>query len=116
EVSLLSQGRTALGASPDPAHYRPALASSLILLPPPRRRLLRGAFRRRDQRGTGRRRRSDVPYLHRQGAGPASRPVVRRLRRGNAEPPNLTTCLFGPSLSAAWARRTSRSLAALHVC
>ena len=37
------------------------------------------------------------------GLGRVSPPVVRHLRRRSSEPPNLTTCLFGPSLSASLA-------------
>src|SRR5262249_43157569 len=41
----------------------------------------------------GGRRVDPVPRLDRSGFGRASRPVARRQRRGNAEPPDLATCL-----------------------
>jgi hypothetical protein len=45
-----------------------------------------------------------VPQVeHVGGLGRVSAPVVRHLRRGSSEPPDLTTCRFGPSLSASLA-------------
>src|SRR6516225_4202734 len=42
----------------------------------------------------GRRRAYHVPLVSRCGVGRASPPVVRQLRRGSSEPPNLTTYLL----------------------
>src|SRR5262249_36827997 len=42
----------------------------------------------------GRRRAYHVPPMCLGGEGRSSSPVVRHLRRGNCEPPNLTTCLL----------------------
>jgi hypothetical protein len=41
-----------------------------------------------------------VPPMCRGGEGRRFSPVVRHLRRGRYEPPDLTTCRFGPSVSA----------------
>ena len=53
-----------------------------------------------------------VASLKPRGLGPASTPVARHLRRGSSEPPDLATCRFGPSVTAAcaclWLRRLRR--------
>src|SRR5438309_1547022 len=46
----------------------------------------------------GRRQAYHVPLVSRCGEGRASPPVVRQLRRGSSQPPDLTTYLFGPGL------------------
>ena len=45
-----------------------------------------------------------VPPMCRGGEGRRFSPVVQHLRRGRYEPPDLTTCRFGPSVSASSAR------------
>ena len=54
----------------------------------------------------GRRRAYHVPSLLRCGEGRASPPVVRQLRRGSSEPPNLTTYLLVQAYPGATPRRT----------
>ena len=44
-----------------------------------------------------------VPPMYRSGEGRVSTPVVRHLRWRSSEPPDLSTCHFGPSGSAACA-------------
>src|SRR5262249_61148569 len=52
----------------------------------------------------GGRRAYHVPPMCLGGEGRSSSPVVRHLRRWSSEPPDLTTCRFGPSVSASCAR------------
>src|SRR5262249_9571459 len=69
-------GDVALRLNPYPAHYRPALAFSLVLYPQPHRLILRLAFP--CGRATGLPRCvAETP----RGLGRASTPVARRLRR-----------------------------------
>src|SRR6516164_7280462 len=74
--------------NPYPVHYRPAFACSLLPYPLPHRLTLRRAFPR------GRQRAYHVPPMYQCGLGRASPPVVRHLRRGSSEPPDLTTYLL----------------------
>src|SRR3954454_1862369 len=62
----------------------------------------------------GRRRVYHVSPICRGGEGRSYSPVVRHLRREIDEPSNLTTCRFGPSVSASFACSHSRRLALLH--
>jgi len=62
-----------------------------------------------------RRRAYHVPPLSPCGLGRASSPVVPQLRRRSSEPPDLTTCLFGPSVSASYACPWLRRFTALHL-
>ena len=78
-------------------HSRPAFAFSLVLYPSSHRLLLRVAFPCGET--TGLPHSADVPGWE----GRSSSPVVRHLRRGNCEPRNLTTCLFGSSVVASFA-------------
>ena len=75
-------------AGPYPVHSRPAFAFSLVLYPPPLGLLLRVAFPCGET--TGLPRSADVS----QWEGRSASPVVRHLRRGICEPPNLTTYLL----------------------
>src|SRR3982751_5380239 len=62
----------------------------------------------------GRRRAYHVSPICRGGEGRSYPPVVRHLRREIDEPSNLTTCRFGPSVSASFACSHSRRLSLLH--
>src|SRR5436305_673713 len=62
----------------------------------------------------GGRRAYHVSPICRGGEGRSYPPVVRHLRRGIDEPSNLTTCRFGPSVSASFACSHSRRLSLLH--
>jgi hypothetical protein len=64
---------------------------------------------------TGRRRAYHVPLMDPDGLGRISSPVVQQLRRVSSEHPSRTTCLFGPSASAACAGHHLRRLTILHL-
>src|SRR5262245_48373355 len=92
EVCRLSPwGDVAFGLNPYPTHYGPAFACSLLLYPPPRGFALRLTV---PAGRLGKRRAYHVPPVSRCGWGRASPPVVRQLRRGSSEPPDLTTYLL----------------------
>jgi len=100
--------------NPYPARYRPAFACSRILYPLPRPVALRLPFPDEGSPGEG-----NGLTTFRMGqcpgeVGGASPPVVQHLRGVSSEHPNLTTHLFGPSLSASLACSLWRRFIALH--
>src|SRR3954452_12496144 len=56
-----------------------------------------------------------VPPMYPGGSGRVSTPVARHLRRRSSEPPDLATCPFGPSGSAASACPYVTTLTTLHL-